>query len=290
MHNYEAIRDVSVAIVGCGGVGSVAAEMLTRCGVGKLILFDYDKVELANMNRSAITFLGTTPHPCCAAPTLRGYLTRAFSSGPYLFDDFVAASLCSLFYRPEQSGLSKVEAARNTLESINPDVTFECYNYDITLLSNYEHLLDRIAHGGIGGKPLDLVLACVDNYEARMSVNAACNELDQPWMESGVSEDACSGHIQFVLPGRTACFEVCPRAAHTHSLTPRTPISALARARSRWGISEPSNAQSECADDFLNLSLPHEPRFPSAVLSCPAWPLLALAAAARRCSAPLRSS
>lgn len=30
---------------------SVAAEMLTRCGIGKLILFDYDKVELANMNR-----------------------------------------------------------------------------------------------------------------------------------------------------------------------------------------------------------------------------------------------
>ena len=34
-----------------GGVGSVSAEMLTRCGIGKLILFDYDKVELANMNR-----------------------------------------------------------------------------------------------------------------------------------------------------------------------------------------------------------------------------------------------
>ena len=34
-----------------GGVGSVAAEMLTRCGVGSLLLYDYDKVELANMNR-----------------------------------------------------------------------------------------------------------------------------------------------------------------------------------------------------------------------------------------------
>jgi ubiquitin-like modifier-activating enzyme 5 len=25
--------------------------MLTRCGIGKLLLFDYDRVELANMNR-----------------------------------------------------------------------------------------------------------------------------------------------------------------------------------------------------------------------------------------------
>lgn len=36
---------------GMGGVGSVAAEMLTRCGIGRLLLYDYDTVELANMNR-----------------------------------------------------------------------------------------------------------------------------------------------------------------------------------------------------------------------------------------------
>ena len=49
--HYEAIRKCAVAIVGVGGVGSVAAEMLTRCGIGRLLLYDYDTVELANMNR-----------------------------------------------------------------------------------------------------------------------------------------------------------------------------------------------------------------------------------------------
>ena len=34
--NYERIREFSVAVVGVGGVGSVAAEMLTRCGIGKV--------------------------------------------------------------------------------------------------------------------------------------------------------------------------------------------------------------------------------------------------------------
>ena len=53
--NYEEIRGKAVAVVGLGGVGSVAAEMLTRCGVGKLLLFDYDRVELANMNRLFFT-------------------------------------------------------------------------------------------------------------------------------------------------------------------------------------------------------------------------------------------
>lgn len=57
VENYEKIRDFSVAIVGVGGVGSVVADMLTRCGIGKLILYDFDSVSMANMNRSTIFFL-----------------------------------------------------------------------------------------------------------------------------------------------------------------------------------------------------------------------------------------
>ena len=55
---------------------------------------------------------------------------------------------------------------------------------------------------------MDVVLSCVDNFEARMAINQACNELGQVWMESGVSENAVSGHIQLVRPGETACFAV----------------------------------------------------------------------------------
>ena len=51
--NYERVRDFSVAIVGIGGVGVSVCEMLTRCGVGKIIVYDYDTIELANMNKCA---------------------------------------------------------------------------------------------------------------------------------------------------------------------------------------------------------------------------------------------
>lgn len=178
VENYESIRNYTVVIVGIGGVGSVTAEMLTRCGIGKLLLFDYDKVELANMNR--------------------------------------------LFFRPDQSGMSKVEAAVNTLRDINPDVEFEAYNYNITLLENFKHFLCRISHGGKDEKPVDLVLSCVDNFEARMAINTACNELNQPWIESGVSENAVSGHIQFVIPGKTACFACAPPLVVASNIDERT--------------------------------------------------------------------
>ena len=36
----------------------------------------------------------------------------------------------------------------------------------------------------------------------------ACNELGQTWIESGVSENAVSGHIQVIIPGETSCFAV----------------------------------------------------------------------------------
>ncbi len=35
-------------------------------------------------------------------------------------------------------------------------------------------------------------------------------------MESGVSENAVSGHIQLIVPGRTACFAVCIREKHVY--------------------------------------------------------------------------
>jgi ubiquitin-like modifier-activating enzyme 5 len=166
VEDYGKIRNHSAIIVGVGGVGSVTAEMLVRCGIGKLILYDYDKVELANMNR--------------------------------------------LFYTPDQIGMDKVDAARITLEKINPDVIIEGYSYNIVTNENYDKFVDKINTGGINGDRVDIILSCVDNYGARMTINKVCNMLNQIWMESGVSENAMNGHIQFIIPGETACFACAP--------------------------------------------------------------------------------
>lgn len=45
------LADAVVAIVGCGGVGSVVVELLARLGVGHIIVIDNDVVELTNLPR-----------------------------------------------------------------------------------------------------------------------------------------------------------------------------------------------------------------------------------------------
>ncbi len=45
------LASASVAVVGCGALGSVAAELLVRAGVGRLLLIDRDIVQWSNLQR-----------------------------------------------------------------------------------------------------------------------------------------------------------------------------------------------------------------------------------------------
>ena len=45
------LQEAKGAVVGLGGLGSNVAMWLARLGVGHLLLYDFDKVELSNLNR-----------------------------------------------------------------------------------------------------------------------------------------------------------------------------------------------------------------------------------------------
>lgn len=53
------LRAASVAVFGLGGVGSYTAEALARCGVGRLVLVDADRVAESNINRQLIATYDT---------------------------------------------------------------------------------------------------------------------------------------------------------------------------------------------------------------------------------------
>lgn len=47
----EVMKNSTVAVLGIGGVGSIAVEALARTGVGRIILIDKDVVDITNINR-----------------------------------------------------------------------------------------------------------------------------------------------------------------------------------------------------------------------------------------------
>lgn len=55
----ERLAASTVTVFGVGGVGSAAAEALVRSGVGRLILVDYDRICVTNVNRQVHAMKGT---------------------------------------------------------------------------------------------------------------------------------------------------------------------------------------------------------------------------------------
>ena len=52
-----------IVVVGLGGVGAYAAEMLVRAGVGSVVLIDSDSVGETNLNRQLIALRSTLGRP-----------------------------------------------------------------------------------------------------------------------------------------------------------------------------------------------------------------------------------
>lgn len=54
IEKLEYLKSLTIAVVGAGGVGAFAAEMLARAGVGSMIIIDADVVNPSNKNRQLL--------------------------------------------------------------------------------------------------------------------------------------------------------------------------------------------------------------------------------------------
>ncbi len=67
----KTLSGAKVAVIGLGGVGAYAAEMLCRAGVGSIVLLDSDAVSLTNKNRQLLAADSTIGRSKCEVMSSR---------------------------------------------------------------------------------------------------------------------------------------------------------------------------------------------------------------------------
>lgn len=137
----------------------------------------------------------------------------------------------SVLFRAGDRGRRKVDVAAERVKELNPDVEVMTWHGDI----NYEMGLGVFRH-------VDAVIGCLDNREARLSLNRFSWATGRPWVDGAIQE--LLGIVRVFWPGRGACYECtltdldyqiinlrysCPLLARQNILqgkVPTTPTSA----------------------------------------------------------------
>ena len=137
----------------------------------------------------------------------------------------------SVLFREGDRGRRKVDVAAERVKELNSDVNVKTWHGNI----NYEMGLGVFRH-------VDAIIGCLDNREARLSINRFSWAVNRPWVDGAIQE--LMGIARVFWPGKGACYECtltdldyqiinlrysCPLLARQNILqgkVPTTPTSA----------------------------------------------------------------
>src|SRR5579862_4583490 len=122
----EKLKNASILLIGCGGLGSPLSMYLAAAGIGRLGLVDFDVTDFTNLQRQV-----------------------AFGT--------------------QDVGRPKVEATKDRIKSINPNVQVTTYRTKLSA----ENVMDIF-------KEYDIIIDGTDNFPTRYLVNDACVFLHKP--------------------------------------------------------------------------------------------------------------
>jgi molybdopterin/thiamine biosynthesis adenylyltransferase len=131
-------------------------------------------------------------------------------------DTIEAANLSrSILFREADNGRRKTDVAAESVKGINPQVKVKTFDGDVNL------------DLGLGVfRRMDVVVGCLDNREARLSVNRFCWKVDKPWVDGAIEE--LFGIARVFVPNRGACYECTLSDADWQMLNQRVPCKDLA--------------------------------------------------------------
>lgn len=137
----------------------------------------------------------------------------------------------SVLFREKDRGRRKVDVAAEGVRALNPDVQVMTWHGDI----NFEMGMGVFRH-------VDVIIGCLDNREARLSIDRFSQSINRPWVDGAIQE--LMGIVRVFWPGRGANYEStltdhdyqmiglrysCPLLARENILrgkVPTTPTSA----------------------------------------------------------------
>jgi adenylyltransferase/sulfurtransferase len=133
------------------------------------------------------------------------------------FDDIEAANLSrSVLFREGDSGQPKAEVAARRIKELNPDVSVQYFQGDVT------------TELGLGlFRRMDAVVGCLDNREARLAINRFTYWLGMPWVDGAIQE--LLGLVRVFGPGHGACYECTLTEQARREMSARYSCPLLAR-------------------------------------------------------------
>ena len=186
------ISNASIAIAGLGGLGSNIAVSLARCGVGHLLLVDFDKVDLHNINRQQYFYDQIGMYKTDA---IKDILKRI---NPYIkidtkcvnIDSENAADIfgcfrivCEAFDKPENKAMLVNELLQKTNATVVAGSGMAGYLSSNSIVT--KKVMQRLYLCGDGETDIDDVnglmaprVAICANHQANMVIRLICGEMD----------------------------------------------------------------------------------------------------------------
>ena len=125
------LKDKRILVLGLGGVGGYVVESLARCGIGSLILVDYDVVDITNINRQIIAL-----HSNIGKKKTECFKERLLDINPN-----INVMIYDLFYGKDNKDVifnGKIDYVIDCCDSLESKKILieECFKRDIPIISS----------------------------------------------------------------------------------------------------------------------------------------------------------